>query len=124
MERDARSGQGGPPAELEPHYLAPPRARRRMARRERSPVPDLGEMAMPAADEEQSIFLAAQELKTSAERVDYLKGACGNDAGLLANVQGLLAAHEQGASSLDNPPLAGPASIDEQPIAERPGTVI
>src|SRR5205814_7213928 len=54
----------------------------------------------------------------------YLKGACGGDAGLLANVQGLLAAHERGDSFLDDPPLAGLATSDERPISERPGTVI
>src|SRR3954453_23991682 len=81
-------------------------------------------MAMPAANGEQSIFLAALELKTSAERAAYLKGACGDDAALLANVQGLLAAHEQGGSFLDNPRLRGPGPLDERPVTERPGTVI
>src|SRR4051794_9944516 len=95
-----------------------------MARWERSPVTGLGEMAMPAANGEQSIFLAALELKTSAERAAYLKGACGDDARLLANVQGLLAAHEQGDNFLDNPPFAAPATSDEHHVAERPGTVI
>ena len=59
---------------------------------------------MPVANPEQSIFLAALELPTPAERAAYLKGACGADPALLANVQGLLAAHENGDGFLDRPP--------------------
>ena len=48
---------------------------------------------MTGAKSEQSIFLAALDLGTPAERLAYLKGACGADSALLANVQALLAAH-------------------------------
>jgi serine/threonine protein kinase len=77
---------------------------------------------MPAANPEQSIFLAALELPTPAERAAYLKGACGADPALLANVQELLAAHENGDGFLDHPPPN--ATVDEQPVTERPGTAI
>ena len=77
---------------------------------------------MPVANPEQSIFLAALELPTPAERAAYLKGACGADPALLANVQELLAAHEKGDDFLDRPPPN--ATVDEQPVTERPGTVI
>src|SRR6516165_4177190 len=40
---------------------------------------------MPVANPEQSIFLAALELPTPAERAAYLKGACGADPALLVN---------------------------------------
>src|SRR5215468_2304324 len=77
---------------------------------------------MPAANPEQSIFLAAVELPTPAERAAYLKGACGADPALLANVRELLAAYENGDGFLDRPPPN--AAVDEQPVTERPGTVI
>src|SRR5262249_15942725 len=57
-----------------------------------------------------------------AERAAYLKGACGADPALLANVQELLVAHENGDGFLDRPPPN--ATVDEQPVTERPGMVI
>jgi serine/threonine protein kinase len=77
---------------------------------------------MPVANPEQSIFLAALELPTPAERAAYLMGACGADPALLANVQELLAAHENGDGFLDRPPPN--ATVDEQAVTEQPGTVI
>src|SRR5262249_54755362 len=81
-----------------------------------------GELTMPAANSEQSILLAALELPTPAERAAYLLGACGADPALLANVQELLAAHEKDDGFLDRPPPN--ATVDEQPVTERPGSVI
>jgi tetratricopeptide (TPR) repeat protein len=77
---------------------------------------------MPASNPEQSIFLAALELPTPAERAAYLKGACGADSALLANVQELLAVHEKDDDFLDRPPPI--ATVDEHPVTERPGSVI
>jgi WD40 repeat protein/serine/threonine protein kinase len=77
---------------------------------------------MPAANAEQSIFLAALELPTPAERAAYLKEACGANLTLLANVQELLAAHEKDDGFLDHPPPN--ATVDETPAAERAGMVI
>src|SRR5262249_2275542 len=81
-----------------------------------------GELTMPAANAEQSIFLAALELPTPAERAAYLNGACGADPALLANVRELLATHEKDDAFLNRPPRNG--TVDEQPMTERPGTVI
>src|SRR5262249_59842983 len=81
-----------------------------------------GALTMQAANPEQSIFLAAMELPTPAERAAYLLGACGADPALLANVRELLAAHENDHGFLDRPPPN--ATVDEQPVTERPGTVI
>jgi serine/threonine protein kinase/Flp pilus assembly protein TadD len=81
-----------------------------------------GELTLNATNPEQSIFLAALELPTAAERAAYLKGACGADLALIANVQELLAAHAMGDDFLDHPPPN--ATVDEQPVTERPGTVI
>jgi WD40 repeat protein/serine/threonine protein kinase len=86
----------------------------------RSPVPDEGKLTMGAANPEQSIFLAALELPTPAERAAYLKGACGPDPVLLANVQELLAAHDTGDDFLNRPPNA----TADEPLTERSGTVI
>jgi WD40 repeat protein/serine/threonine protein kinase len=77
---------------------------------------------MPAANPEQSIFLAALELPTPAEQAEYLKGACGADLALLANVQELLAAHENGNGFLDRP--LPNATVDERRVTERPGCII
>src|SRR5262249_10816112 len=55
-------------------------------------------------------------------RAAYLNGACGADPALLANVRELLAAHEKDDGFLDRPPPN--ATVDEQPVTERPGTVI
>src|SRR5262249_39617722 len=77
---------------------------------------------MPAANVEQSIFLAALELPTPAERAAYLKGACGEDPVLRANVEELLAAHANGDDFLDRPPAC--ATVDEQAVTERPGSII
>ncbi len=43
---------------------------------------------------EREIFEAALEITSAEERLDYLKGACGGDAALLARVQALLESHE------------------------------
>jgi WD40 repeat protein/serine/threonine protein kinase len=79
-------------------------------------------LTMSAANPEQSIFLAALELPTPAERAAYLKSACGADAALIANVQELLAAYETGDDFLECPPPN--AAVDEPPVTERPGTSI
>jgi serine/threonine protein kinase len=77
---------------------------------------------MPAARSEQSIFLAALELKTPEERSGYLKGACGDDATLLASVKALLISHENGDDFLEHPPLNSTEGY--RPITEGPGTII
>src|SRR5262249_455708 len=77
---------------------------------------------MPAANPEQSIFLAALELPTPAERAAYLKGACGADPALLPHVHELLPPHHQHDASLDRPPPNAP--VDEPPGTELPGSCI
>src|SRR5262245_60257301 len=61
---------------------------------------------MPEKPLEQSIFLAALELATPAERQAYLRGACGNNEPLRSAVAELLAAHERAGNILDAPPVA------------------
>jgi serine/threonine protein kinase/uncharacterized protein HemY len=71
---------------------------------------------------EREIFEAA--LETSPEdRPAYLDGACGSDQVLRHRLEALLAKHNQASSFLETPVVAALAMIDE-PIAERPGSVI
>ena len=58
-------------------------------------------MSTPALVE--SIFFAALEKKTAAERADYLDAACGADAVLRLKVQRLLDAHPLGEHFLAQP---------------------
>jgi serine/threonine protein kinase/tetratricopeptide (TPR) repeat protein len=70
------------------------------------------------------LFLAALEKDHAAERLAYLDEACGSDRDLRQRVDALLARHEAAGSFLEAPPDAGDATREEQPIAERPGTII
>jgi eukaryotic-like serine/threonine-protein kinase len=70
------------------------------------------------------IFLAAVEKPTPAERAAYLDGACGDDAGLREQVQGLIKSHEQAGSFLEGPLFALPGTSDQIALTESPGTVI
>ena len=52
---------------------------------------------------EETIFVAALEKSTPAERAAYLDGACGVDSELRRRVEALLRAHEQSGDLLDPP---------------------
>src|SRR5262245_44092327 len=71
----------------------------------------------------EDIFLAALERKSSAERAAYIDAACGEDAVLRAQVEGLLRSHQEAGSFLDAP-LFDAARTMDQPVAERPGVQI
>src|SRR5262249_1256655 len=72
-----------------------------------------------------AIFDAAVELGTAAERAAYLDAACGEDAQLRAEVEGLLAHDNAAGSFLDLSARPDPPSAVEEPaVAERPGSVI
>src|SRR6516165_5271361 len=58
-----------------------------------------------------------------AERPAFLAGACAGDELLKRRVEGLLNAHDNPASFLADRPPGADATIDE-PVTERPGTVI
>jgi WD40 repeat protein/serine/threonine protein kinase len=79
-------------------------------------------MAAPVADIK-SIFGKALELRSAIERAAYLEQACQGDLRLRAEVESLLQAGQEAANF-----LAGPGSVPqttlEEPVAERPGTVI
>src|SRR5262245_61544632 len=72
----------------------------------------------------ESIFLAALDQGSPEERAAYLDRACGRDPELRGHVERLLRAHPKVGGFLDDPaPGAGP-TIDQPPVAERPGTMI
>src|SRR6516162_2958570 len=74
------------------------------------------------------VFLAAAEVESPAERQLFLDQHCGNDAGLRAQVESLLAASAKVGSFLNKPAVqvvpGSRETADYEPIAERPGTVI
>jgi serine/threonine protein kinase/tetratricopeptide (TPR) repeat protein len=72
---------------------------------------------------EREVFIAALQKESAAERRAYLDAACGGDDGLRRGVEALLAAHERAGSFLEHP-LVDPAVTTDDPISERPGTVI
>jgi serine/threonine protein kinase/tetratricopeptide (TPR) repeat protein len=74
-----------------------------------------------------AIFMTALEKNEPAERAAYVSEACGNDSALRQRVEILLKAHEDPGSFMKSPlagsAAAGVATLDE-PITERPGTII
>ncbi|MHC4557384.1 MAG: protein kinase domain-containing protein [Planctomycetota bacterium] len=73
---------------------------------------------------EEAIFKAAVKLKTSAERMAYIKDVCGDDSGLLARVTSLLKVHDTRNNVLDVLLPDVDVTLDSSPISEGPGTVI
>ncbi len=73
--------------------------------------------------EKDRIFNIAAEIQDPAKRAAYLDDACGDDVSLREEVEELLRHDQEGASFLESPPPGVDATID-QPITEKPGTVI
>jgi eukaryotic-like serine/threonine-protein kinase len=71
----------------------------------------------------EAIFFAALDKGSPEERAAYLDEACAADAGLRRRLEKMLAAQAQAGSFLEQPARSLLASIDD-PITERPGTVI
>ncbi len=72
---------------------------------------------------ESQVFLGALQRATPAERSAYLDEACAGQPQLRAAVEALLHAHASDPGFLQRPAPAVVATTDE-PISERPGTVI
>jgi len=70
------------------------------------------------ARREKEIFDQALDLASAAERLAFLKEACGADVALLARVQALLQAHEAAEDFLPDQPLGQPRPV---PGIEKPG---
>ncbi len=73
--------------------------------------------------QEQSIFSEALEKEDPAERAAFLDRVCASDPALRQRLDRLLLRHQQGDSFLESPGPALIATLDE-PMCERPGTVI
>jgi WD40 repeat protein/tRNA A-37 threonylcarbamoyl transferase component Bud32 len=71
-----------------------------------------------------AIFLNALEIEDREQRKAYLDDACRGDDKLRADVEALLAAHEQAGDFLGGPPIASNATLDSSPRIDGPGTVI
>jgi serine/threonine protein kinase len=70
-----------------------------------------------------SIFGRALEIQSAADRAAYLDEACGADAGMRAEVDGLLATLNRAGEFMRRPAAAG-VTANYEPIAEQSGTVI
>jgi serine/threonine protein kinase/WD40 repeat protein len=86
---------------------------------------------MSLLNRELEIFNSALEQTTQAERAAYLKGACGEDAGLRARIETLLHAHDDAGGFLpveDSKPPAPAKTIvmtpDMFPVTEKAGDTI
>ncbi|MGD8501436.1 MAG: bifunctional serine/threonine-protein kinase/formylglycine-generating enzyme family protein, partial [Phycisphaerales bacterium] len=73
---------------------------------------------------EKTIFKAAVELKTPAERTAYLDKVCAGNAALKARITALLQAHDDKGDFLAALIEDSGVSLDEQDLKEKPGTVI
>src|SRR5262245_59532682 len=71
-----------------------------------------------------SIFLAAAEKATAAERAAYLDAACASDPELRQRVERLLAAQSKVGRFLEAPAAALIGTVEESPVTERPGTLV
>jgi serine/threonine protein kinase len=74
-----------------------------------------------------AIFMTALEKSDPAERTAYVAEACGNDDALRQRVEVLLKAHEDPGSFMGSPvnePAPAMVATVDEPITERPGTVI
>ena len=80
----------------------------------------------PAPADVQSIFGRALEIESVADRAAYLDQACGRDADLRAEIEGLLTANGRAGEFMRRPAAVVAAGITAayEPPTERPGTVI
>jgi serine/threonine protein kinase/Flp pilus assembly protein TadD/biotin carboxyl carrier protein len=70
-----------------------------------------------------AVFDRALEIEAAEQRRAYLKDACAGSPGLREKVEGLMRAHDDAGSFLEPAAADLLATIDE-PITERPGTVV
>jgi tetratricopeptide (TPR) repeat protein len=70
-----------------------------------------------------SIFGRVRAMASAVERAEYLQQACAGDPALRAEIESLLNAEQDAGSFLRERDLSPAATVD-QPLSERPGTVI
>src|SRR5207249_4020806 len=74
-------------------------------------------------DREREFFERALDFPAGEERLRFLSDICGDEAALLARIQGLLRAHEQAAGFLPKQ-ATGPEGTIAVSLTEAPGTMI
>jgi hypothetical protein len=88
-------------------------------------VAALNELTMSEQPQtEKSIFLAAMEKTSAADRAAYLHEACGDNTQLRSEVEALLAAHERLPAAASAVGLEGELTLDPPILLTPPGTVI
>src|SRR5262245_47460059 len=70
------------------------------------------------ANREKEIFERALDLASPEERLGYIKGASAGDAALMARLQTLLQAHEEGTDFLPEQPASQQTTLV---VTEKPG---
>jgi serine/threonine protein kinase/WD40 repeat protein len=73
---------------------------------------------------QRDIFSAALDIEDPAERSAYLDRVCVDDPALRQRVAALVGAHKPASSFLERPAGDLLATVDQPPIAEKPGTII
>jgi serine/threonine protein kinase/Tol biopolymer transport system component len=73
---------------------------------------------------EQDIFKAAIRIGSPAERIAYVRQACGADAALCARLEILLRAHDDAGDFLEGGPFGPADALSLSPVAEGPGSII
>jgi len=73
--------------------------------------------------DEKEIFNRARRIVEREKRAAYLQEACGHDPSVIGRIVELIRVHDQEASFLEASPFAPENTVDE-PITERPGTII
>ncbi len=85
----------------------------------------MGYAMKDASPEMLSLFCGALERSSADERAGYLAAACGQNVELRERIEALLRAHEQAGVFLwDKSAVGDPRATVDDPISERPGTVI
>jgi serine/threonine protein kinase len=74
--------------------------------------------------DEKEVFNSARQIAAPEERLAYLQAAYGQDQGAVHRVLELLRIHDQEGSFLEASPVAAGALAFDEPIIERPGTII
>src|SRR5262245_11098402 len=77
----------------------------------------------PVRRQIESILAAAVEVDSAVERREFIDQACAGDAALKRRVEELVENHFRAGSFLECP-AAHPVATADEPIRERPGTVI
>src|SRR5262249_24201279 len=73
--------------------------------------------------DEKTVFNSARRMASHEERMAHLQTACAQNPDALQRILDLLRVYDQEKSFLESPPVVIGATADE-PVSERPGTVI